>query len=94
MILNESVLNGGIYQLFRFGKHVFLEPKGESKDILVGEKLIKNLLAESTDGPTVDLTTKTNFHGGNSRGLLRNIPDTVSIIFPTFSRPEVLEPTR
>ena len=26
LILNESVLNGGIYKLFRFGEHVFLEP--------------------------------------------------------------------
>ena len=25
LILDESVLNGGIYQLYRFGEHVFLE---------------------------------------------------------------------
>ena len=39
LILNESVLNGGIYQLDRFGEHVFLEPKGKGKEILVGEKI-------------------------------------------------------
>ena len=27
LILDESVLNGGVYKLFRFGEHVFLEPE-------------------------------------------------------------------
>ena len=92
LILNESVLNGGIYQLFRFGEHVFLEPKGKSKEILVGEKINKNLLAESTDDPTVKTPDPTAYPTSDSTTAREtSVPNTP---IPTSSRPEVLEPTR